>query len=204
MIKLRDVHLNYDTDKGTSHSYIETYDLLFSRYQNLPINFCEIGVMTGGSLKLWNEYFPVATIYGLDIWLYPEPKDWTIHGFKETQSANLIIKDFTSNYPRVKLITCDSTNSDDVDKNFKDKLKFDLIIDDGDHRVESQLASFQNMIGYLSNDGCYVIEDVEHQDVLLEGIAKFDSSLHVEFIPFYKNRRPDDALILVTKNLISV
>lgn len=29
-VKLSDIHLNYDTDKGTGHSYIETYDELFS------------------------------------------------------------------------------------------------------------------------------------------------------------------------------
>jgi len=199
-MKLADIHRNYDTDKGTSHSYIEIYDLLFERYQNQAINFCEIGVMTGGSLKLWNEYFPYATIYGLDIWLYPEPKDWSVHGFKENQHVNDIISDFSINYPRVKLVTCDSTNLEDVDAKFKDKTTFDVIIDDGDHRVESQYATFTNMINYLNKDGYYVIEDVEFHDVLMQRIKNSHPNLKLKFIPLYKNHRPDDTLIIITKD----
>ena len=200
MKKLADIHLNYDTDKGKGHSYIETYDLLFSRYQNLPINFLEIGCLTCGSIKMFNEFFSQARIYGIDNWSQSTDHLGTSLHHKGI-NLNEIIEDINTNYPRVKLVTCDSTSSDDVDKNFKDKLKFDLIIDDGDHRAESQLATFKNMIHYLNNDGCYVIEDVEHQNLLLKGIAEFDSSLHVEFIPFYKNHRADDALILIAKNV---
>lgn len=200
MVKLKDIHLNYDTDKGTGHSYIETYDLLFEQEQHKPINFLEIGCLTCGSLKMFNEFFSQATIYGIDNWIQNTDHMGTLLQNKGI-NLDLIVEDINLNYDRVRLITCDSTDSEQVASNFRD-IKFKFIIDDGDHRAESQLVTFKNMINYLSDDGIYVIEDVEHGDFLLDRIAKFDSSLHVEYIPFHKDRRADDALILIAKNAI--
>ena len=69
-------------DKGTTHSYIESYDRLLSPYRDKNINFLEIGLGTNdismasnmgkegiplASLKAWRDYFENANIYGADI-----------------------------------------------------------------------------------------------------------------------------------------
>ncbi len=57
-----------DTDKGPSlHHYTEVYEPLLFPWKNDPIAIFEIGVADGGSLKMWQEYFPKATIVAVDI-----------------------------------------------------------------------------------------------------------------------------------------
>ena len=58
---------NEKTDKNTVHSYLPLYDLLLKNKKNTCKNIIEIGVGQGGSIKLWHDYFPNATIYGCDI-----------------------------------------------------------------------------------------------------------------------------------------
>ena len=59
------------SDKNTLHSYLETYEILMSPLKKRVKNVIEIGIWEGGSLKLWNDYFLNADIFGLDV----EPKD---------------------------------------------------------------------------------------------------------------------------------
>ena len=59
--------LNSFTDKDTVHCYLDVYDHLFLPYKDKEINFLEIGTDRGGSLMLWDKYFPNANIYVLDI-----------------------------------------------------------------------------------------------------------------------------------------
>jgi hypothetical protein len=47
--------------------YPEIYDKHFSKYRELSINFLEIGVLNGGSLQIWEKYFPKAKIFAIDI-----------------------------------------------------------------------------------------------------------------------------------------
>lgn len=49
-------------------NYFGVYDLLFSRFIGKPITVVEIGVMNGGSLFLWREYFGAqARIIGVEL-----------------------------------------------------------------------------------------------------------------------------------------
>lgn len=41
------------TDKNTTHSYLPTYERLFSRIKNTTGNILEIGILAGGSIYLW-------------------------------------------------------------------------------------------------------------------------------------------------------
>jgi hypothetical protein len=45
------------SDKGTMHSYIEYYEKHFAPRRHDPVLLMEIGVMTGGSLLMWQQYF---------------------------------------------------------------------------------------------------------------------------------------------------
>src|SRR5438067_9360832 len=64
----------YGTDKGgwhmlagdTCHNYTPTYHHMFGTRRLSVRNVLEIGVNYGPSLRMWEEYFPNADIYGLD------------------------------------------------------------------------------------------------------------------------------------------
>lgn len=198
-MKLSTIHSNYDTDKGTYHSYIEKYDELFGTFKDKKINFLEIGCLTCGSIKMFNEFFTQGHIYGMDNWA--QNTDHMGH-LLHNKGINLteIIDDVKENYPRVKLITCDSTNKDAVEKKLSG-IKFEIIIDDGDHRLESQFETFKNFIPYLEQGGVYVIEDVGYLQDLLQMINNYiienNISLNVQGYGWYKDNRADDAIIVI-------
>jgi hypothetical protein len=163
----------YGSDKGyldfekptpfgwKSHSYSEIYfDLFNLKKDEIKLVFeCGIGSnnpnmsnnMTvsgkpGASLRVWNDYFKNALIFGADIdksILFSEGRIKTFHvdQLKEESIKSLW---------------------DNVNEN-----NFDIIIDDGLHSYEGNLTMFLNSFDKLKKGGIYVIEDV-HVDYLLE------------------------------------
>ncbi len=128
--------------KGRGHSYTPYYYDLFRR-----LNVCkvlEIGIESGASLRLWEEYFSKAEIFGLDI-----------------------RKDFLINEGRIRSFWCDQGDLESIrvaaaliGKNF------DLIIDDGSHNAQHQVASAKILVPLLAPSGIYVIEDVSEPDAV--------------------------------------
>ncbi|MGH9219619.1 MAG: hypothetical protein ACRD1W_09965, partial [Vicinamibacterales bacterium] len=56
------------TDKGPGgHNYTELYERLFFPWKDQPIKIFEIGIAAGGSLEMWQAYFPQARIFAVDI-----------------------------------------------------------------------------------------------------------------------------------------
>jgi len=198
-MKLLDIHSKYDTDKGTYHSYIEKYDELFGPHRDEQFNFLEIGCLTCGSIKMFNEFFSQATIYGMDNWA--QNTDHMGH-LLHNKGINLtqVIEDVRSNYPRVKLITCDSTNRSQVNQILNGKT-FKFIIDDGDHSLAAQFNTFKNFISYLELGGVYIVEDVGHVNELAEQISQHiqehNLNLNVEIKGWYKGNRADDAILII-------
>ena len=66
LVDIQESH-RFPTDKGDVHSYLDVYDLYFSRFRDLDIHLFEIGVRDDGSLQLWRKYFSRAIIEGIDI-----------------------------------------------------------------------------------------------------------------------------------------
>lgn len=198
-MKLADIHQNYDTDKGTHHSYINKYDEIFGPYKDDRFNFLEIGCLTCGSIKMFNEFFTQAHIYGLDNWIQNTDHIGHMLSFKGID-LNQIIQDINNNYPRVHLKTCDSTNTDDVSNKLRD-VKFKFIIDDGDHSLPAQLQTFKNFIPYLELGGVYIVEDVGHIHQLAEQVSQYikEQGLNytIELQGWYKGNRADDAILIV-------
>ena len=77
-------------------SYFDVYDTLLEEYVGKDITFVEIGVLDGGSLFMWREFFgPEARIIGVD--LNPNAKKWEEEGFEifiGDQSDKLFWKKF--------------------------------------------------------------------------------------------------------------
>lgn len=135
----------YNTDKYFEHvwhvhSYIENfYNKNFLPLKDTALNILEIGVWSGGSMLLWKDYFPNATVWGVDI---------------STQHINV---DF--NQDRLKLIIGDAY-SDNIINNLPDDY-FDIIIDDGPHTLESMRVYIEKYIPKLKQEkGILVLEDI--------------------------------------------
>ena len=127
------------TDKGLSgHYYTEIYDLFFLPLKNRAGKVLEIGIASGDSLKMWRDYFPKATIYGIDI----VPKT-------ELDSD------------RIKTFVADQANRSQLES-FVGKFggNFDIIIDDGGHHMNHQQISLGFLFKYLKPGGYYIIEDL--------------------------------------------
>jgi len=127
------------TDKGLSgHYYTELYDIFFLPLKNKAAKILEIGIASGDSLKMWRDYFPKATIYGIDI----VPKT-------ELDSD------------RIKTFVADQANRSQLESFVgKSGGYFDIIIDDGGHHMNHQQISLGFLFKYLKPGGYYIIEDL--------------------------------------------
>lgn len=202
MVKLSDIHTKYSTDKGTDHNYIEVYDELLAKYQKLKdINVLEVGVFTGGSLKMFHEYFDHATIYGIDPFIRTDNDALSPEFLKNnaTCAESKLIEDLKS-YDRIKIVKGYSQSI------ILGDTLFSVIIDDGDHRPKTQMETFINLEQYVSKDGIYIIEDIQCKGVaehLLKQLA-YKYSDKWNFEPKYLDiqKRPDDILIICTRKTI--
>lgn len=135
------------TDKGPftsyeiKHNYTEIYDKLLKPYKNKSISLLEIGVRWGGSLLMWRDFLPDANIYGIDI--NPITN-------KDVLSCESI---FTLNF--------NAYDSKQIEK-YIGNLKFNVIIDDGSHRLEDQIKMMNLWYDKLKNDGILIIEDIQN------------------------------------------
>ena len=141
---------NTRTDKNTTHSYLDLYQELLSSRKYSAKSVLEIGIHRGGSIKLWYDFFPNATIHALDI----------LH-------LNEIPNDLKNN-DRIQLYT--STNAYDeifFKKTFIDKnIKCDFMLDDGPHTLETQKEFIRLYSQLMTDDGILIIEDVQSIDWL--------------------------------------
>ena len=120
-------------------NYGPIYDRHFAEHRDLPINILEIGVLKGGSMRLWEKYFPKANIYGIDI-------------DEECQQYES---------DRTKIFIGDQSDVSFL-RNVKAKIpKIDILIDDGSHRAKDQKITFEEMYYHLKTPGVYLIEDIE-------------------------------------------
>lgn len=142
---LSELAVKHQTDKWGGHFYTQHYHRHFQhlRYEN--INVLEIGIggyddpLKGGeSLRMWQDYFPNARIYGIDI------ADKTAHDSNR-------IKTFKGSQ---------------VDYKFLDKVvdaigQINIIIDDGSHVNSHIIDTFKYLFPRLGNDGIYAAEDLQ-------------------------------------------
>ena len=171
------------TDKNTVHSYLPVYDMLLSPLKNTAKNILEIGVLEGGSIKLWHDYFKNATIFGFDI-------------------ENKIKVPEILSKKRIKLnLNQNAYNKNFVKKNFNN-IKFDFLIDDGPHILASMICFIRYYLPLLQNDGVLIIEDIQDISWTEQLISEVPDSLK-KYIEIYDLRqfknRADDILFVINK-----
>ena len=139
---------NTKTDKNTLHSYLPLYQALLASKRDTARNVLEVGIYNGGSIKLWSEFFTNATVYGVDV--MPESYVWEEIKNKE----NIRLLTGTDAYDQTILKT------HFVEKN----IKFDFVLDDGPHSLETQRKFIQMYLPLLAEDGILIIEDIQSID----------------------------------------
>lgn len=191
-MNLIDLVDNGNTDKNTSHSYLELYHKLLEDKRENAKNILEIGIgdfkeKNGGSIKLWKEYFINATIYGLDI-LGPERVlDELLN------DERVVLYTSTDGYDEVFF------NNSILNKN----IKFDFLLDDGPHTIESMKKFIQLYIQVLADDGVLIIEDIQSMEwtEILKSVVPEHLKQYIEIydLRHIKNRW-DDIVFVINKN----
>ena len=179
------------TDKNTIHSYLHLYEKKFHDKKYKAKNVLEIGIgpyknSNGGSIKLWHDYFVNANVYALDILHTDDVWD----GIKCND--------------RIKLITStDAYNEEFFNNHFLYKnMKFDVLLDDGPHTIESMKQFITLYTKVMAEDGILVIEDVQHMNWIQE-LAKAVPEYLQKYIEVYDLRhvkqRYDDIVFIIHK-----
>lgn len=173
-MNLRELVEKYGSDKNLS-GYTDTYESLFNFTRQEIKSVLEIGLGTldsqipstfignkhiyphyepGNSLRVWKEYFPNAKIYGIDV-----------------------AEDCMFSEDRITTFLFDSSNEKSCNLQLKN-LKFDIIIDDGNHDPAYQIQTLKNLLPFLQDDGTYIIEDVGgyggNEELLVDYKNQFD------------------------------
>ena len=176
------------------HPYTPIYSLLFGPYRNKAINFCEIGVASGGSVKMWRNYFHKDTVI-----------------FAMDNSLGFLGLLAQRNLENVLPIEIDVTN-EDIMKNQLQHIgaQFDIVIDDSDHVIDSQRKIVVQFSPYIKSGGMLIIEDVFRSKSALEYEELFGEELLNQFESAYyikaehKNKFSgdwnNDALLVLIKN----
>ena len=159
---------------GQSHNicqkwrhYFSIYETHFSRYRGQRLRFLEIGVSHGGSLDMWKQYFgPRASIIGVD----NDPACRRFHG------------------DQVEIIIGDQGDPAFLASLAKQVGEIDAILDDGGHRMDQQILSFEHLYPLVKDSGVYMCEDVHtsYDSSHGGGLGKPDT-----FIEYMKSRIDD-------------
>lgn len=168
-------------DMDTSHSYLDVYHELLEPYRLKAKNILEIGLFTGARLKIWKEYFN-GDVHGIDCDEQPHGGMADLRPMIQSGEYNIHIMD-----------AMDKTKA----KKEFGKTKFDVIIEDAGHSLESQVEIYSVFKSFLSGDGIYIIEDVQNLDRDRETLLNLKPG-HVEIIDRRsKKLRYDDVLVVI-------
>jgi hypothetical protein len=120
-------------------SYFRVYEDLFRSYVGKSFTFVEVGVLNGGSLFMWREYFgPRARIIGVD--LNPGAQKWTRNGF-EIYIGSQSDAGFWRRF-------------------FTEVGTIDVLLDDGGHTNPQQIVTLHETLPHVNDGGMVVVEDV--------------------------------------------
>lgn len=119
--------------------YFDIYERHFERFRGQAPTVLEIGVMGGGSLAMWKEYFGEgAKIIGLDInHKCKKHEAENIEIFIGSQDDHAVLSQIVNKYRSI-----------------------DIVLDDGSHVMKHLLSTFKFLYPCLSSNGIYMVEDL--------------------------------------------
>jgi hypothetical protein len=139
--------------------YFDIYHRHLEKFVGREAHVMEIGVYSGGSLEMWRDYFGKdCRVYGVDL-----------------QAA---CKAYENEYTKIFI-------GDQADRDFWRSLKLpalDVLIDDGGHRPEQQIATLEEMLPRLRPGGVYLCEDIHGPNhgfgAYLQGLLRDMNAMH--------------------------
>lgn len=117
--------------------YLRHYEAILAKYCDTAFNLIEIGVQTGVSLAIWRWFFPKAQIIGVDI-----DTRCRVHAGERTvveigsQDDPAFLARLAAEYPPT------------------------IVIDDGSHRADHIIFTFERLFPALLDGGVYIVEDL--------------------------------------------
>lgn len=136
---LTQLGIKYGTDKATTHKFTPFYNEYLEPIRDVVVSVLEVGVFGGASLKMWEEYFPKARIFGFDE--------------NDTSFCNTDrIKTFVANQSSLVELH-DAVVASDCPY-------YDVIIDDGSHFIDDQQKTMGFLFKYVSSGGYFIMEDL--------------------------------------------
>ena len=180
------IDVDAGTDKNDPHSYIEPYGHLLGPYTNKKGSLLEIGVHWGASMVLWHEFFPHYNFCFLD-------------------SQNLLVE---KNINKLDPKRYHYMIGDAYEENMRDNVKniftdkFDVIIDDGPHTVESQIKCVDLYLPLLKVGGVMCIEDIqsnENLEILKQHLSSITNIAFYLVDMRWKSSVYDDMILVIWK-----
>jgi len=174
---LSQLAMKHQTDKGPQHhNYTPRYFEILKGLKNSPLILLEIGVggyhfpdRGGGSLRMWEEFFPKAHIHGIDIYDKSPLNKGRVHTHIVSQ---------THEQQLINLINVIGSP--------------DVIIDDGSHISSDIIFAFEILFPRLKKGGIYIVEDTETSYWKDHFFGSTDiDNLHVETSMNYFKRLTD-------------
>jgi predicted O-methyltransferase YrrM len=201
--ELCEIGKKYDTDKSSQrsnvthyrhcHPYTLFYDSLFNNRRNEPLVIAELGILYGGSLLMWKDYFKHASIYGFEF------NDKLIDKFKKNCDND-----------RITLAKIDVKHTDSIIHAFSTlNVMYDIIIEDTTHKFEDQIRIIENVYPYLKPGGMLIIEDIFKSTDVSEYKKALEPILHhfqtyyfveVDHVNKYSAQWNNDKLFVLIKS----
>ena len=122
---------------GKHTSYFPIYDKLFHPFVQTQLVFVEVGVMHGGSLYMWRDFFGKgARIIGID--------------------NNVSAKQFSNDF---EIFIGDQADPKFWNNFYKTIGQIDILLDDGGHRNSHQIQTVVSGLPHVRSGGLIVVED---------------------------------------------
>lgn len=149
------VMTRHGSDKGRTHRYTSVYSKLLRGRYDERLRVFELGLGTnnpdapssmgvfgapGASLRGWRELFPQALVYGADI------------------DRRILFQE-----DRINTFYCDQLDASSIRELWSRRIcggGADIIIEDGLHTLEANLAFLNESLDHLRPGGIYVTEDI--------------------------------------------
>jgi len=130
---------NYDNPCCKTWQTYAQYERHLDHLRDRPLKILEIGVYTGSSIAVWEEYFPNAIIVGMDILQIDRKFGDRVHIVKGSQADEKLLKKISDRYAPDG---------------------WDIIIDDASHIGRlSKVTLWYLFPNHLKKGGLYFIED---------------------------------------------
>lgn len=166
--RLEQLAARYGSDKATtyrnalSHHYTRVYQGLFETRMLQPVKIMEIGLCRGlfegwkqddiPSLRMWLDFFPNATVFGVDISDFSWYSNERVRIFRADQSSETSLRENVINE--------------------LDGTALEVVIDDGSHASRDQQLTFKQLFPLVAPGGLYIIEDLDWQPPLAADAAQ--------------------------------